>query len=55
MTDPWATTDIVAFRQAAKACFLAGESYRELKDILATEEELYKEQRERGDASQVQP
>ena len=43
MTDRWNTAEITAFRQAAKACFLAGESYRELKDILATEDELYKE------------
>ena len=38
--DPWKTPEILAFRAAAKACFLAGTSYRELKDVLATEDEL---------------
>jgi hypothetical protein len=38
----WNTPEIIAFRAAARACFLAGESYSELKDILATEDELTK-------------
>jgi hypothetical protein len=38
--DPRNTPEIVAFRAVVRACFRAGESYRELKDTLATEDEL---------------
>jgi hypothetical protein len=38
---PWINTpELVAFRAAAKACYLAGEDYKTLKEIIATEDEL---------------
>ena len=42
MADPdsWKSPEILAYRAAARACYLAGVSYRKLKDILATEDEL---------------
>jgi hypothetical protein len=40
MPDSWSAPEIIAFRAAARACYLAGRSYRELKDMLATEDEL---------------
>lgn len=48
MSDPWITPELIAFRKAARACFLSGESYRELKDILSTEDELTREERGRN-------
>jgi hypothetical protein len=48
MAHRWDTApEILAFRKAARDCYLAGEAYRELKDILATEDELTKPERAR--------
>ncbi len=47
MDDEWDTPELIAFRAAAQACLEAGETYRELRDILATEDELCKAERER--------
>lgn len=38
--DRWNTPELVAFREAAHACYLAGEDYKTLKNIIATEDEL---------------
>ena len=32
--------EMLAFRAAAKACYLAGATYKELKELVATEDEL---------------
>ena len=45
--DPWSTPQLLAFRAAARACLEAGEKFRELKDILATEEFLLEQEREK--------
>jgi hypothetical protein len=43
------TPEVVALRQAIRACLLTGEDYRSLKEILATEDALLeKEKRAAG-------
>lgn len=36
----WDGPELLAFAQAARACYLAGSGYDDLKDILATVDEL---------------
>ena len=36
----WDTPELVAFAQAARACYVAGKDYDLLKDIIATVDEL---------------
>ena len=36
----WDTPELVSFMQAARACYIAGEDYDTLKDIIATVDEL---------------
>jgi hypothetical protein len=53
--NPWDTPELIAFREAARACYRAGECYRELKDILATEDELVPPDQRRIDPEDVFP
>jgi hypothetical protein len=46
-SDPWSEPHMRRLREAIRVCLAAGERYRELKDMLATEDELYQAERQR--------